>query len=79
MLALVGSGIVPTALELLDGETLACGGASFPGGMPDGAGFLLMAEADGSQAEAERVRAEIVEAAGDGSVGVYAPSERADI
>src|SRR3954467_14605358 len=61
MLSLVGSGIVPTALELLDGETLACGGPSFPGGMPDGAGFLLMAEADGSPAEAERVRAEIVE------------------
>jgi glycolate dehydrogenase FAD-linked subunit len=79
MLSLVGSGIVPTALELLDGETLACGGASFPGGMPDGAGFLLMAEADGSRVEAERVRAEIVDAAGAGSVGVYAPSERADI
>ena len=47
--------------------------------MPEGAGFLLMAEADGSQAEAERVRAEIVEAAGGGAVGVYAPSDRADI
>ena len=79
MLNLIGSGIVPTALELLDGETLVCGGASFPGGMPDGAGFLLMAEADGSQAEAERVRKEIVDAAAPGSVGVYAPTERADI
>ena len=67
MLSLVGNGIVPTALELLDGETLACGGASFPGGTPDGAGFLLMAEADGSLAEAERVRAEIVDAAGAGA------------
>ncbi len=76
MVNVVGSGIVPAALELLDGETLACGGASFPGGMPDGAGFLLMAEADGSRAEAERVQAELVEVAGAGSVGVYAPRER---
>src|ERR687888_427071 len=53
LLNVVASGIVPAALELLDAETLACGGASFPGGMPDGAGFLLLAEADGSREEAE--------------------------
>jgi glycolate oxidase subunit GlcD len=79
LLRVVGSGIQATALELLDAETLACGGASFPGGTPEGAGFLLMAEADGSQAEAERVQAEIVSVAGEGSVGVYAPRDRAGI
>jgi FAD/FMN-containing dehydrogenase len=79
LLRVVGSGIVPAALELLDSETLACGGASFPGGLPEGAGFLLIAEADGSQAEAERVQAEIVEVAGEGSVGVFAPRERSQI
>ena len=79
LLRVVGSGIVPTALELLDEETLACGGASFPGGLPDGARFLLIAEADGSRPEAERIRAELLEAAGVGSAGVYAPRDRAGI
>jgi glycolate oxidase subunit GlcD len=76
MLDVLASGILPAALELLDGETLACGGASFPGGMPAGAGFLLLAEADGSREEAERVQAELVEAAGGGAVGIVAPRER---
>src|SRR6266480_2354690 len=39
LLRVVGSGILPTALELLDEETLVCGGASFPGGLPEGARF----------------------------------------
>ena len=56
LLRVVGSGVVAAALDALDAETLACGGASFPGGVPDGAGFVLLAEADGSREEAERVR-----------------------
>jgi glycolate dehydrogenase FAD-linked subunit len=76
LLAVVGSGIVAAALDVLDAETLACGAASFPGGVPDGAGFVLLAEADGSRAEAERIAAELVEVAGEGAVGVYAPRER---
>jgi FAD/FMN-containing dehydrogenase len=72
----LGSGLVPAALELLDGETLASGAAAFPGGVPEGAGFLLLAEADGSRDEAERLQAELVEAAGEGAVGIHAPRER---
>ncbi len=76
LLRVVGSGVVAAALDVLDAETLACGAASFPGGVPDGAGFVLLAEADGSRAEAERVRADLVEAAGDGAVGVHSPDDR---
>jgi glycolate oxidase subunit GlcD len=76
LLRVVGSGIVAAALDVLDGETLACGAASFPGGVPEGAGFVLLAEADGSGAEAERVRAELIEAAGEGAVGFHAPDDR---
>jgi FAD/FMN-containing dehydrogenase len=75
----VGSGIVAAALDALDAETLACGGASFPGGVPDGAGFVLLAEADGSREEAERVQAELIEAAGAGALGVYGPRTRDEI
>jgi glycolate oxidase subunit GlcD len=76
LLRVVGSGIVAAALDVLDAETLDCGGASFPGGVPEGAAFVLLAEADGSRDEAERIQAEIVEAAGEGAVGVYAPRDR---
>jgi glycolate dehydrogenase FAD-linked subunit len=76
LLRVVGSGVVAAALDVLDAETLACGAASFPGGVPEGAGFVLLAEADGSRAEAERIRGELLEAAGEGSVGLYAPDHR---
>jgi glycolate dehydrogenase FAD-linked subunit len=79
LLRVVGSGIVAAALDALDAETLDCGRASFPGGVPEGAGFVLLAEADGSRAEAERIQAELVDAAGEGAVGIYAPRERGDI
>jgi len=76
LLGVVGSGIVAAALDVLDAETLECGAPSFPGGVPDGAGFLLLAEADGSREEAERVRGELVEVAGEGAIGVHAPRDR---
>lgn len=79
LLRVVGSGILATALELLDEETLASGGATFPEGIPEGARFLLIAEADGSREEAKRVQRELIEVAGEGSVGVYAPRDRAGI
>src|SRR5581483_1235410 len=79
LLRVVGSGIQAAALDALDAETLVCGGASFPGGLPEGAGFVLLAEADGSRAEAERIQAELVEAAGEGALGIYAPRDRAGV
>ena len=79
LLRVVGSGIVAAALDVLDAETLDCGRPSFPGGVPDDAGFLLLAEADGSRDEAERIAAELVEAGGEGAVGVCAPRDREGI
>ncbi len=79
LLRVVGGGIVAAALDVLDAETLDCGRPSFPGGVPDDAGFVLLAEADGSRDEAERIAADLVEAAGEGAVGVYAPRDRGGI
>jgi glycolate dehydrogenase FAD-linked subunit len=79
ILRVVGSGIGSTAIEFLDGETLACAGQSFDGALPDGAGFLVIAEADGSADEAARVQAELIETLGEGAVAVSAPADREGI
>jgi glycolate dehydrogenase FAD-linked subunit len=79
ILRVVGSGIPATAIEFLDGETLACASGSFDGPMPDDAGFLVIAEADGSAAEAAAMQAELIEVMGDGAVSVHAPADRRGI
>ncbi len=47
----LGAGLTVAALEYLDGGALAAVAGSLPGGIPDGAGFMVIAEADGSRAE----------------------------
>ncbi len=79
ILRVVGSGIRATAIEFLDGETLACGSGSFDGEMPAEAGFMVIAEADGSAAEAAAMQAELIDVLGDGAVSVHAPADRAGI
>jgi glycolate oxidase subunit GlcD len=69
----VGSGLVPAALEYLDAGALAAAGGAFPGGVSAGAAFMVIAEADGTQAEAESLRDELVEALGEDAVAVQAP------
>jgi FAD/FMN-containing dehydrogenase len=69
----VGSGIVPAALEYLDGGALAIAAPAYPGVVPPDAAFAVLAEADGSAAEAARVRDELVEALGEGALAVQAP------
>jgi glycolate oxidase subunit GlcD len=69
----VGSGLVPAALEYLDGGSLAAAGGSFPGGVPTGAGFMVIAEADGSLDEATRQRDELVEVLGEEVLAVVTP------
>ncbi len=69
----VGSGLRVAALEYLDHGALAAAGASYPKGVPADAAFLVVAEADGALAEAEALRAEVVEALAQGAVAVHVP------
>jgi glycolate oxidase subunit GlcD len=80
IMRVVGSGIRATAIEFLDGETLTCAGGSFDGEpLPEGAGFLVIAEADGSAAEAAAMQKELIDVLGDGAGAVHAPTDRAGI
>ena len=75
----LGNGLLVAALEYLDGATLEAAGSSFPVEQPDGAGFLVLAEADGSTEEAERLRLELIEVLAEGSLAVHAPTGAATI
>jgi glycolate dehydrogenase FAD-linked subunit len=75
----LGAGLTVAALEYLDGGALAAAGGSFPGGIPEGAAFMVIAEADGAQAEAERVQRELVEAVEIEALEVRAPTRRGEV
>ena len=77
--AVLGNGLVVAALEYLDGSTLQAAGPAFPAPVPSAAGFLVVAEADGSEAEAAGVRAVLLDVLGDQALDVHAPEETAAI
>jgi FAD/FMN-containing dehydrogenase len=76
ILRVPASGVEAAALEFFDAGAVAAAGAAFPGGGLRG--FVVIAEADGSAAEAARVRDELREALTDGATTLLmAPSARA--
>jgi glycolate oxidase subunit GlcD len=75
VLRVLAAGIVPAALEYVDAPAMEAAGGAFPGGPLRG--FLVVAEADGSAAEAARVRDELVEALAEGAERIDAPGDRA--
>jgi FAD/FMN-containing dehydrogenase len=76
ILRVLGHGVRAAAIEYLDDEALASGAASYAPGVPAGARFMVIAEADGAPDEAERVRGELVEALSVGAIGVHTPRDR---
>jgi FAD/FMN-containing dehydrogenase len=75
----VGAGVSAAALEYLDAGALTAAGGSFPGGVSTGAGLMVIAEADGSRAEAERLRVELRDAMAQEALAVTAPTERHEV
>ncbi len=65
--AAMTSGVIPSALDFLDASTLTLIAASYPGEVPAGAGFALIAEVDGGREEVERSRRELTAALVDGA------------
>jgi len=75
---IVGSGLPVAAIEYLDGQTMQYAGAGFPTEIPAGS-FCVLTEADGSNDEAARVRAEVLELLGEDAAALYAPEVAAEI
>ena len=75
----LASGVVPAAIEYLDGVTLAYSGDAYPFRLPPGAAFMVITEADGAEAEARRVAAELQDALAGDAVAVHAPTEQSDV
>jgi len=75
----LGSGVVPAAIEYMDGITLSFSGDAYPFGMPGGGAFMVITEADGAADEARRVARELREALEEDSVAVHAPETAGDV
>ena len=74
--ACLACGIVPSALEYLEGSAVALVRDAFPGVFPDHAGFLLIAEADGDVDEARRGLEALCDVLADGAVAQWTPASR---
>jgi FAD/FMN-containing dehydrogenase len=77
--AAMACGVVPTALEFLDGGALRAAAAAFPGGLPDGAAFAVLAEALGTEEIAALEADALAEAIGEEALAVRRPRARADV
>jgi glycolate oxidase subunit GlcD len=77
--AAMASGIVPAAIEYLDAGALEAAGRTAPWPLDAEARFLVIAEADGSRAEATAGREELCEALSEGALGVHAPEQAEDV
>jgi glycolate oxidase subunit GlcD len=75
----VANGLLVAALEYLEGAALEAAGGSFPEGVPQGARFLVVAEADGSREDAVRLRHDVAEALAEGALAVRTPEAPADV
>jgi glycolate oxidase subunit GlcD len=79
------AGLQPSVLDFLDGDTLEIVAGGYPGagesshngraGVPAGAGFALIAEVDGTRAQAEAQRAELVELLSGVAVAIEEPAD----
>jgi glycolate oxidase subunit GlcD len=73
--AVLAAGLRPSALEFLDGATLGLVGGEYPGEVPVEAGFALIAEVDGTRAQAQAELQELLEVLAKGALAVHEPAD----
>jgi len=77
ILDVLGTGIVPAALDFLDGEALRMAAGAYPGGLPLEAEFALLAEVDGTLEEARAAHAELATVLGSSAIELRRPDRGA--
>lgn len=75
----LGNGLAVAALEYLDERTMSASSATFPVSLPDGVGFAVIAEADGSAVEAAALAAETEVVLAEGALATYTPTASTEI
>jgi len=70
MLSVPAAGMEVAAMDFADGETLAHVAGGYPGEVPDGAGFALLLEVDGTREQAEQQADELRELLGGGALAI---------
>jgi glycolate oxidase subunit GlcD len=73
--AVLAAGVRPSVLDFMDGDTLEMVAGGYPGDLPADVGFVLIAEVDGSRAEAESQREALLDALDDAALSVYEPPD----
>jgi FAD/FMN-containing dehydrogenase len=76
VLNVIGTGVMPAALDFLDDGALRLAAPAYPGRVPDGSAFAVLAEADGSEAEAASVRDDLVRIFEEGALAVETVADR---
>jgi glycolate oxidase subunit GlcD len=79
MLAVLAAGVQPSALDFIDAQTLSFVRGSYPGSVPDEAGFAVVAEVDGTREQAQAARTALIEALGEVPVAIDEPSDASEL
>jgi FAD/FMN-containing dehydrogenase len=75
----LGNGLAVAALDYLDGRTMSAAAAALPTSVPAGTAFAVIADADGSTSDVERLAGEVEVVLGVDASAIYAPARRRDI
>ncbi|MDQ6805557.1 MAG: FAD-binding protein [Actinomycetota bacterium] len=79
ILGVLANGLGAAALEYLDAGALGATRGAFGASLPAEAAFMVIAEADGPEPEAARLRAELVEVLSHGALSLRAPREAREV
>ncbi len=75
ILAVLAAGLEPSALEFIDGVTLGILEEGYPGEVPAGAGFAVIAEVDGPREQVDSQLSELEDLLGGMAISMEKPSD----